>query len=76
MDDDAIIDRALRAYFLRGSFMQQPSRGICEVKAHGGRYYAVLRNGGGVLAVYEVKGNPLAEYKLVGLKEWPSELDS
>lgn len=76
MDDDAMMDRALRAYFNRGSFMQQPGRSDCEVRALEGRYYVVLRNGGGTLAVYEVQGNPLADYKLRGLKEWPKALDT
>jgi hypothetical protein len=75
MDDDSMIDRALSAYFRRAAFMQQPGRNDCEVRAHDGRYYVILRNGGGTLAVYLVHGNPLAEYRLEGLKEWPATLD-
>lgn len=75
MDDDAMIDRALQAYFRRGAVMQQPSRGICEVKTHEGRHYVVLRNGGNTLAVYQVNGNPIADYRLEGMKEWPEALN-
>lgn len=75
MDDDAMIDRALRAYFLRGQTMLQPSRANCDVRAHKGDYFVVVRNTLDTLAVYQVHGNPLGEYKLVGLKEWPKELE-
>jgi hypothetical protein len=74
MDEGRMIDRAIRAYFMRGQ-VQQPAREGCEVRALKGRYYVVLRNLAGTLAVYEVHGNPLVEYKLRGLPEWPAQLD-
>lgn len=74
MDDQAMIDRALQAYFRRGSMMMQPSRACCEVKAIDGQYYVVLRNNCDTLAVYEVRGNPIWQYSLFGIKNPPQEL--
>lgn len=75
MNDDAMIDRALRAYLRRGSFMMQPSRSSCTVDNVDGKLYVVLRNGSGPLAVYEVQGNPVADYKLVGLQAVPAGIE-
>lgn len=75
MDDETMITRALRAYFRKvGEYGDQPSLGACDVERHDDAWYVVLRNAYRPLAVYAVKGNPIGDYRLVGLKELPEWL--
>lgn len=67
MDDDAILTRAIQAYYKRGPNMQYLSRDNCEVKQHKGVWYAVLRNTTELRGLYEINGDPNGAYQLVGL---------
>lgn len=80
MDDQAIIDRAIRAHYLtcrrRGVIHMQPARRSCRVTKHKGDYFAVLANGCGTadetLAVYRVHLKPWGDFRLVGQSSWPT----
>lgn len=71
---NSLTQRALAAYFrgqVAGSTPMQP--GQTEAVEHDGKWYIVLANVHGVLAVYrirEVNGEPV----LKGLKRWPKEV--
>ena len=41
------------------------------VEEHGGKFYVVLRNVGGVMAVYRIRNEGI----LKGLKRWPEEIE-
>lgn len=68
---DELLQRALAAYFRSGG-TDQPAARACGVETVEGLQYAVLRNGGGVLAVYRVRNDGM----LKRLKRWPKELDN
>jgi len=69
-----LITRAMSAYFkaLKSTegVQMQPSNGS-GVEVVGGLSYVVLRNVGGVLAVYRVRNDGV----LKRLKRWPANLD-
>jgi len=72
-DEDDIMRRAFRAYFRRlgdEPGVQQPSQ-HSYVHEHKGKYYAVLHNVNGFLAVYRIK--PDGFLKL--LRRWPKALE-
>ncbi len=56
IDKDDIIRRAKAAWFRSGG-SDQPSATSSEAEKHGGKWYAVLRNQRGVLAVYRVRND-------------------
>ena len=67
---NSLTQRALAAYFRAGS-VNQPGETVAV--EHAGKWYIVLANVNGVLAVYrirEVNGEPV----LKGLKRWPEEV--
>jgi hypothetical protein len=72
--DEDLTSRAFAAYFRAGTrngfIMAQPANysGVAE---HKGKQYVVLRNGGGVLAVYRVRNDGA----LKGLRRWPKALE-
>lgn len=68
-DREALVRRAQAAYFRSGGNLQpSAASGVVSVD---GLDYVVLRNVGGVLAVYRVRNDGM----LKGLKRWPSSLD-
>lgn len=69
MDDQDIMRRAMAAYFKSGA-IDQPASSISQVESIGELHYAVLRNGGGTLAVYRVRNDGM----LKRLKRWPKEI--
>jgi hypothetical protein len=71
MDDEQdIMRRAFAAWYRTGHRgLSTPDSDSC-VQIAGGLRYAVLRGGGGVLAVYRVQNNG----RLKGLRRWPKEL--
>jgi hypothetical protein len=70
IEDDDLLRRGFAAYF-RGGAMDQPARSSA-VEEHGGRSYVVLRNVGGVLAVYRVRNDGM----LKGLRRWPVSISA
>jgi hypothetical protein len=73
-DDDNVMRRSLAAYFRSASslgILMQPSQGDSGVQNHAGLSYAVLRNGGGILAVYRITNAG----QLKRLKRWPKALE-
>jgi len=81
MDDQALINRANRAYSLScrhtGAIYRQPAAHACRVNQHDGALYVVLANGCGgpddTLAVYRCD---ILQDRLRRLKRWPSALDA
>lgn len=66
--------RAMAAYFRSakpGESLAQPSNTSSGEQQHDGKWYVVLRNGGGVLAVYRVRNDDM----LKRLKRWPAEIN-
>ena len=77
VSEDELMARALRAYWIAarkaGTDADIPSNwhsGRSRVEEVSDKRYAVLRNGGGVLAVYRVRNDGM----LKRLRRWPSEL--
>lgn len=68
---DELTQRALKAHTGKLG-AQQPAADLSGPATHGGLDYIVLRNVGGVLAVYRVL--PLSK-TLKRLKRWPKELE-
>jgi hypothetical protein len=64
--------RALIAYFRTDGGWLTRRDAEPTVLEHAGKRYAVLRNAGGVLAVYRVRN----EGTLKRLKRWPAELNT
>ncbi|NPV89241.1 MAG: hypothetical protein HPY50_00515 [Firmicutes bacterium] len=65
------LNRAISAYYRTGGpNMQQPSNSSEEVE-YNGKYYVVLRNVNGILAVYRITNTG----QLKRLKRWPKALD-
>lgn len=71
MNDDALINRALAAYFRTEAAPMQPARSDTGVETHDGKVYVVLRNIGGLLAVYRVQNRG----QLKRLRRWPKVID-
>lgn len=67
MDD--LTRRAFTAYFRTGG-LEPPQPGSATT-AHAGKQYVVLRNAGGVLAIYRVRNDGM----LKRLKRWPPALE-
>jgi len=68
------LTRAFSAYFsTEGSFAAQPSTGTTgsAVETIDGKDYVVLRNSGGVLAVYRIRTSGV----LKRLTRWPKQLE-
>lgn len=70
---NSLTQRALAAYFrgASGASINQPGQTVAV--EHDGKWYIVLSNVNGALAVYrirEVNGEPV----LKGLKRWPKEV--
>jgi hypothetical protein len=74
IDDDALLGRALAAYFLRphhhGEQLQQPSQVNSGVEEIDRKTYVVLRSGRDLLKVYRVSDSGI----LKGIKRPPKEL--
>lgn len=68
---DDLTQRAIKAHTGKLG-AQQPAANLSGPATHGGLDYIVLRNLGGVLAVYRVL--PLSK-TLKRLKRWPKELE-
>lgn len=63
--------RALAAYYRAEGDNAQIPMGESDLLADDeGKYYVVLRNGSGILAVYRVRNDDM----LKRLKRWPSEI--
>lgn len=77
MNAGSIESRALAAYFRSltggpGAVLSQQPTGQPIVRELAGKQYVVLRNAGGVLAVYRVRNDGM----LKRLKRWPAELNA
>jgi hypothetical protein len=77
MDDVEVMDRAFNAYFRNharngytGSAVDQPSNSS-SVRRHQGRWYAVVENVRGPLAVFRVQ----PDGKLRRLNRWPKQVE-
>jgi hypothetical protein len=70
-DDEDLVRRAYAAYFRGGQYHDQPSSSASTVEVVDDKFYVVLRNVNGVLAVYRVRNDGI----LKGLKRWPRELE-
>ena len=70
MDDDALTRRAFAAYFRTGG-LDQPSSAGSAVVQHDGKYYVMLHNAAGLMAVYRVRNDGV----LKRLVRWPAALD-
>lgn len=72
MDDQALTNRALRAYFRSCPWADQPG-GLSGVRSHtNGRDYVVLDGGrNGPCAVYRVQNDET----LKRLRRWPADLE-
>jgi hypothetical protein len=68
MMQDDYLRRAFAAWF-RGGALEQPSN-TSEVVRIDGRLYVVLRNQGGVMAVYRVRNDGM----LKRLRRWPKRV--
>jgi hypothetical protein len=68
--DDALVSRALSAYFRPGHGRQQLVTN-CRVRGLAQNRYVVLSDINGVLAVYSIRGGGI----LRRLRRWPNELD-
>jgi hypothetical protein len=69
LEDEEYVRRATAAWFRTGGY-DHPSN-ISEVEEHKGKFYVVLRNVNGVLAVYRIRNDEM----LKRLKRWPGELE-
>jgi hypothetical protein len=71
---DQVLARAFSAYFKtanrEGYSADQPSEGGSGLQDVGDKSYIVLRNGGGILAVYRVRHDGM----LKRLRRWPADL--
>jgi len=70
LDDEDYLRRGIAAWFRSGRY-DQPSGVGSTVEEHGGKFYVVLRNVGGVMAVYRIRNEGI----LKGLKRWPEEIE-
>lgn len=73
MDDEAMITRAVQAYYRRGPAMDYLSRDNynCDVRQVDGTWYVVLRNTSDLRGVYEVVGPVNGNWKLRGIEPAP-----
>ena len=75
LDEALYLSRAMAAYFRQRKGQEavadQPSSGLSGLQEYQGKYYVVLRNIRGTLAVYRVKNDGY----LKGLKRWPKAFD-
>jgi hypothetical protein len=67
--DDALINRALAAYFRIGENQQLTTNSY--VYTLGEKRYVVLSNDAGPMAVYRIRGDGI----LRRMRRWPKELD-
>jgi len=69
IDEDEMLKRAITAYRKTGA-NQQPANtsGVCQ---HGRKYYVVLKNVRGPLAVYQIKDDG----SLKRLESWPKDIE-
>jgi hypothetical protein len=68
--DDALVSRAMEAYFRAGHGRQQLVT-ICRVRALAHNRYVVLSDINGVLAVYRIRGDGI----LRRMRRWSKELN-
>ena len=69
-DFDEMQRRATAAWF-RGGGRDQPAWNDSTMEQSAGKYYVVLRNTNGVMAVYRVRNDGV----LKRLKRWPEEIE-
>ena len=70
-DEDELLRAAYAAWFRSGG-SDQPNASKSGVEEVDGRWYVVLRNVNGIMAVYRERTDGVLKH----LKRWPKELDS
>jgi len=70
-DEPELVRHSIAAYFRAGG-LDQPDGDKSSAEKFQGKYYTVLRNSDGVLAVYRIRA---FDAVLKRLRRWPSEIE-